>query len=44
LPPERLEIRIEPTAPTVRLFELVALGPRYEEALDKVTDQLRLQQ
>jgi tRNA threonylcarbamoyladenosine biosynthesis protein TsaE len=33
LPPERLEIRIEPAGPTERRFEFMARGERYDDML-----------
>ncbi|HEY2826658.1 MAG TPA: tRNA (adenosine(37)-N6)-threonylcarbamoyltransferase complex ATPase subunit type 1 TsaE [Pirellulales bacterium] len=33
LPPDRLEITIEPTSPTARQFNIRALGPHHEKAL-----------
>ncbi len=36
LPRERLEIRIEPTGPTARRFEISAIGAAYNETLEKL--------
>jgi tRNA threonylcarbamoyladenosine biosynthesis protein TsaE len=36
LPPERLEIRIEPASATVRRFELTARGEKYVELLGRL--------
>jgi len=33
LPPERVEIRIEPTGPTARRFELLGVGHRHERMI-----------
>ena len=36
LPPQRLEIRIEPAGPSQRRFEITARGAMYEELLDRL--------
>jgi len=36
LPPARIEIRIEPTGPQSRRFEIIAIGPRYTQVIDQL--------
>jgi tRNA threonylcarbamoyladenosine biosynthesis protein TsaE len=42
LPPERLQIRIEPQGPTARRFEIIAIGAQYEQALEEVAGCLKI--
>lgn len=36
LPAERIEIRIEPVGPDSRLFEIIAIGRRYEPVIERL--------
>jgi tRNA threonylcarbamoyladenosine biosynthesis protein TsaE len=42
LPPQRLEIRIQPTGPTSRCFEIAAIGPRYQAAFEQLRRWIEL--
>ena len=41
LPDERMEIRIEPVGPTSRLFDIIALGRRYEPTIKQLKTSLQ---
>ena len=41
LPDERIEIRIEPSGPNSRQFEIIAFGPEHGAAIKRLTAELR---